>query len=172
MNRVYAREIVYQLIFSYIFTQEVDNYQLNYINKNTEIDMKDIEYIKRTYNNLIVNYVAISDIIAKYSVGFRIDRIYKADLAVLMLATAEMCYDESIPLKVSIKESVDIIKKYSSDKSYRFVNGILASIYREITGEILHNNVVLNEKSEDSAGVAKTIVNTNVSKDAMTVIDE
>lgn len=132
MNRVYAREVAYKLIFGYIFTQEVDTDFLEDINHDNELDRKDIDYIRKTYANVITNYVSLTDIIAKYSKGFRFDRIYKADLAVLMLACAEMMYDNTIPLKVSIKECIDIIKKYSSDKSHRFVNGILASVYREI----------------------------------------
>lgn len=141
MNRVYAREVAYQLIFGYAFTREVDNGFLELINKDIELDENDIKYIKRTYYNYISHYSDLGELIAKYSHGFKLERIYKADLAVLMLACSEMLYDDSIPLKVSIKESIDIVKKYSSDKSYSFVNGILASVYKEIIANAAAKNI-------------------------------
>ena len=70
-----------------------------------------------------------------FSNGFNIDRIYKLDLAALLLATYEMKYMDDIPLSVSISEAVELVKTYSTEKSNSFVNGILSSVYKSLTNE-------------------------------------
>ena len=52
----------------------------------------------------------------------------KADLSILRLAVYEMKYDEEIPVNVAINEAVELAKKFGSDDSPAFVNGILAKL--------------------------------------------
>ena len=49
------------------------------------------------------------------------------------MAIYEMKYMKDIPLSVSINEAIIIVKKYSTDKSHTFVNGILASVYKDLS---------------------------------------
>ena len=48
------------------------------------------------------------------------------ELSIIRLALYEIKYEEDIPLKVSINEAVELAKKYGTDDSPSFVNGILA----------------------------------------------
>ncbi|MDE6181997.1 MAG: N utilization substance protein B, partial [Eubacteriales bacterium] len=52
----------------------------------------------------------------------------KVDLAILRLAIFEILFEEDIPNKVAINEAIEIAKEYSSEKSYKFINGILANL--------------------------------------------
>lgn len=151
MNRKLAREAVYLMIFSYLFTGELSsrvyrNLDVNAINVddlslpfdatlNGEFDAKDLEYIDRVSLGIVEHEKELKSYIVKFSKGFVLDRVYKPDLAILMLAIYEMIYEDSIPLKVSISEAVTIVKKYSTTKSFSFVNGLLASVYKELTEE-------------------------------------
>lgn len=151
MNRKLAREAVYLMIFSYLFTGELSsrvyrNLDVNAINVddlslpfdatlNGEFDAKDLEYIDRVSLGIVEHEKELKGYIVKFSKGFVLDRVYKPDLAILMLAIYEMIYEDSIPLKVSISEAVTIVKKYSTTKSFSFVNGLLASVYKELTEE-------------------------------------
>lgn len=151
MNRKLAREAVYLMIFSYLFTGELSsrvyrNLDINALNVddlslpfdatlNGEFDAKDIEYIERVSQGIVEHEKELKGYIVKFSKGFVLDRVYKPDLAILMLAIYEMIYEDSIPLKVSISEAVTIVKKYSTTKSFSFVNGLLASVYKELTEE-------------------------------------
>lgn len=151
MNRKLAREAVYLMIFSYLFTGELSsrvyrNLDVNALNVddlslpfdatlNGEFDAKDLEYIDRVSLGVVEHEKELKGYIVKFSKGFVLDRVYKPDLAILMLAIYEMIYEDSIPLKVSISESVTIVKKYSTTKSFSFVNGLLASVYKELTEE-------------------------------------
>ena len=60
------------------------------------------------------------------------ERIGQTDLAILRLAIYEILYRDDIPYKVSINEAVELAKKYGEDKSKNFVNGILASVVKEM----------------------------------------
>ena len=60
--------------------------------------------------------------------GWKTQRMGKADLSILRLAVYEMQYDEEIPVNVAINEAVELAKKFGSDDSPAFVNGILAKL--------------------------------------------
>ena len=61
--------------------------------------------------------------------GYELDRIYKVDLAILVLAVYEIKYQDT-PKNVVVNEAVELSKKYSTDKSYSFVNGVLAKVLK------------------------------------------
>ena len=64
--------------------------------------------------------------------NWELHRMATVDRNVLRLAIYEMLYRQDIPPVVSINEAVDIAKKYSTDDSGRFVNGILDSLRKEL----------------------------------------
>ena len=63
--------------------------------------------------------------------GYTPDRLYKVDLAILVLAIIELKYVKENPKEVIINEAVELAKKYSTEKSPKFINGILADIVKE-----------------------------------------
>lgn len=132
MNRKKARDYAYQLIFSYLFNNTKDEFIEEKYNTDKDLSDEDIQYINFTFDNVIKNIEDIKAQIEKYAIGYGLDRIYKPDLAVLILAISEMTYNDEVPDSVAISEAVNIIKKYSTAKSGPFVNGILASVYKEL----------------------------------------
>jgi len=79
------------------------------------------------------NLEKIDEIIKKYAVNWRLERMSVIDRNVLRLAAYELLFLEDIPPKVSINEAIDLAKKYSGNESGKFVNGILDKIYRSIS---------------------------------------
>ena len=78
---------------------------------------------------MILRNKEICDIISKHLKGYTLNRIYKVDLSILKIAVYEIMFSNlQTPNSVVINEAVELAKKYSTDKSYSFVNGILASI--------------------------------------------
>jgi N utilization substance protein B len=61
------------------------------------------------------------------------ERIFRPDLAAMLIAIYEMKYMDDIPMSVSINEAIEIVKRYSTEKSGKYVNGILSSVYKELT---------------------------------------
>ncbi len=97
--------------------------------------MSEVDYITTVYKGVIKHFDELKEIITKYARGYDFDRIYKLDLAAMLLAVFEMKYMDDIPLGTSIAEAVELVKTYSVEKSYAFVNGVLSSVYKEITAK-------------------------------------
>ena len=53
-----------------------------------------------------------------------------SDLAILLLSTYEIFYVDSIPYKVSVDEALNLAEKYSTNKSVKYINGVLAKFAR------------------------------------------
>lgn len=78
----------------------------------------------------------IDALLDQASVGWKVSRMSRVDLAILRLAVYETLFDESIPVKVAINEAVEIARKYGGEDSRAFVNGILGKIVRDAGGTI------------------------------------
>ena len=72
------------------------------------------------------------DIITSKLEHWDFDRVTLVDRLILELALVEMVYFDDVPLKVSISEAIEIAKKFSTDESPGFVNGILDAVYHDI----------------------------------------
>jgi transcription antitermination protein NusB len=68
------------------------------------------------------------DLIKKYAINWDLHRIAAVDRNILRLAIFEMLHRDDIPPVVSINEAVDIAKKFSTQDSGKFVNGILDKV--------------------------------------------
>lgn len=88
-------------------------------------------YVNSVVNGVLKNSYQIDEFIIKYLHNWTIDRIAKVDLAIIKLSVYEMLFCDDIPNNVSINEAVKLGKEYSTDKSARFINGILGSISRD-----------------------------------------
>ncbi len=74
----------------------------------------------------------IDVLLQKYSEHWTLDRMTVIDRNILRLGVCELIYDRSIPPKVAINEAVEIAKKYGSEESPDFINGILDKVYKEL----------------------------------------
>jgi N utilization substance protein B len=79
---------------------------------------------------LLDNQAAIDARIAEKSPNWSISRMSKIDLCIIRLATYELLFRDDIPRNVTINEAIEIAKKFGSEESPAFVNGILDEIAR------------------------------------------
>jgi transcription antitermination protein NusB len=73
----------------------------------------------------------LDEIIAKHCENWRFERLAAIDRAILRLAIHEMKASDT-PAKVVLNEAVDLAKKYSSEESGAFVNGVLDSVHKSL----------------------------------------
>ena len=132
MSRKIARENTYKLIFEFLFNKTPNSRTYSVFSLG-EMDDSDVAYMEKVYYGVINRYEELSEIISEYSQGFSLDRIYKPDLSALLLAVYELKYMDDIPPAVTINEAVDLVKKYSTDKSNVFVNGILSAVNKNLS---------------------------------------
>jgi len=127
MTRRQLRENIFKILFKLEFNS-VDEMpeQLQFSLDN--IGDKDAAYITDKTNKIISLISNIDAIIKEVSTGWQLDRIGKAELAILRLAIYEMKYDEDVPFKVAINEAVELSKIYCNEDAKGFVNGVLAKV--------------------------------------------
>lgn len=94
----------------------------------------DREFVRLLFEKTILNNMDFESSISARTKNWEVDRIAMIDILLMKMALAEMMTFESIPIKVSINEYIDISKEYSTPKSKVFINGIidkLAAEYKE-----------------------------------------
>lgn len=127
MSRKQVREQVFKLIYEYIINLERNDFFLEEIKNEFSAESK---YITDVYEGVVANYDSLVAEVEKYILSFSIDRIFKVDLAILLLAVYEIKYLSDIPSNVSINEAVNLAKTYSTEKSSAYINGVLANFVK------------------------------------------
>ncbi|MEG1582127.1 MAG: transcription antitermination factor NusB [Clostridia bacterium] len=129
MTRKEAREELIKLVYEFCMNGERNDITLEEICSHDE-EKTETQYITTSYQGIIDNYLLLKEKIAEVSKGFAIGRIYKVDLAIMLVALYEILYIKDIPNKVSVNEAVNLAKIYSTDKSATFINGILSGFIK------------------------------------------
>lgn len=130
--RIVARELVFKLVFEYTFYGKANEETLGLMLMDAGLSDDDKTYICETYAGVISQEETLRKTIENNLSRYSIDRIYRPDYAVLLLATYELS-KKSDPVAVVINEAVKLSKKYGDEKSGAFVNGVLANVAKELT---------------------------------------
>ncbi len=128
MSRIMARDIIFKLTFELCFHKPEEGVLFEEFLKDNPLDQENVNFVKAFYTGIIEHYDEILDIISKNIKDYTIDRLFKVDLAILIVATYELKFDNSNPVKIVANEAVELAKKYSTEKSYSFINAVIASI--------------------------------------------
>lgn len=130
MTREEIRERTMRIVFQMEATGVYDVEKLT-----LEDDEKDVlgkKQAAETLSAIYYNKNAIDELISENIDMWKLERLPKADLAIIRLAVCEMRYIDNIPVSVSINEAVELAKKYGEEKSYAFVNSVLGKIAGKI----------------------------------------
>ena len=132
MTRHDMRECMFFLLFQNEFygTEEFAEQRDTFLEEKNLKPSEQQEILERT-SHLIQLLPEIDERISKCSKGWKLDRIAKAELAILRLAVYEAVYDEDVPVGVAVNEAVELAKEYGNDNGPSFVNGILGNIVNE-----------------------------------------
>ena len=74
----------------------------------------------------------IDELIGRHAKGWTMARMAQVDRTVLRIATFELLERPEVPVAVVLDEAVELAKRFSTDDSGRFVNGVLAAISRAV----------------------------------------
>ena len=89
------------------------------------------DYAISLINLFTTNKKEIDEQISIHSKGWAIERLVRIDKNILRIAITELLYVQDIPISVSIDEAVELAKKYSTEESASFINGILRQVVEE-----------------------------------------
>lgn len=132
MGRKRAREGAMQLLFQMEINNNFSEEVLNLFLENFDFQTTEEKYINESIYMIKENLDIIDGHIAENLKGWSIDRLASVDLAVLRIAIYEILYRRDIPMEVSINEAIEIVKKFSNDESFKFVNGVLGGFVKKM----------------------------------------
>jgi len=89
------------------------------------------DFVKRLVHGVLEHRRELDRLIEQFSEHWRIDRIDTIDRNILRMALFELLYCEEIPPKVTINEAIDLGKRFGSEDSGSFINGILDRVQNE-----------------------------------------
>ena len=96
-----------------------------------QVNKKAIPYAKKLLDGVQGKREEINLLISRYAQNWRLERMSVIDRNILRLAVFELHYLDDVPTSVAINEAVEIAKRYSTDDSGPFINGILDALARE-----------------------------------------
>ena len=88
--------------------------------------------VKEFYEGIVEHFNELKSVVEKNIKGYTLDRLFKVDLAILIMATYELMYYKQNSVKIVANEAVELAKKYSTEKSYSFINAVVASIAEKL----------------------------------------
>lgn len=130
MGRKRARESTMKLLYQMEINLDYSNHIKELFFENNNFDNSEREYIENAISTIIANIDELDKHIKDNIEGWDIQRLARIDLCTLRIAMYEILYRKDIPLEVSINEAIEIVKKYSTDESAKFVNGVLGGFVR------------------------------------------
>lgn len=130
MSRREIREQIFKMLFRIEFHDEKEYAeQMNlFMEESAPIEESSQKYIEEKFEDIVSRIAEIDEVINEKVKGWKTTRMGKVDLTLIRLAVYEINYEEDIPTGVAINEAVELAKKYGTDDSSAFVNGVLAKI--------------------------------------------
>ena len=126
-TRTMQREQALCLLYACSFNkgperEEIDEF---YENALTLYGYEDSAYLRTVFYGVINNTDALDGIIAKYAIGWKLERIARISLTLMRICLFEAGNLEDVPSSVAINEAIELAKKYDTDEAPAFINGIL-----------------------------------------------
>ncbi len=126
-----AREIALQVLYQRELNCLGVEEALNLFRNNFEVWKEAMDFSERLVKGVEEHRKDLDRVIEHYSSNWKVDRMAHVDRTILRIATYELLYCNDIPPRVAINEAIDIGKKYGSEDSGAFINGILDKVRSE-----------------------------------------
>ncbi len=137
MSRRKGRILAFQGIYSWDAggMEKEDVLALEWAKSDSGADTVDGD--SGTFARLIIagtieNQNQIDEIIKKHLTNWTIDRVNKVSLAILRISVYSLLFMKDVPPTIVIDEAIDIAKEYGQDDAFKFINGILDNIKKDL----------------------------------------
>ena len=101
--------------------------------RGEQVDNSLIGFARELVDIVLNNEKALDTIIVRNLDNWEFDRVIPIDRSILRLCVSELLFFPDIPSPSSIDEAIELAKEYGSQDSWRFVNGVLDGILKELT---------------------------------------
>ena len=128
MSRRKAREYAFMFLYQSEMRNTAADEHLTFFLENYPLEKEDIPYFELLCRGVLSQKDNLDAIYEPYLKGWKIQRLPKVDVIILRIATFEITQAGDVPKSVSINEAVIIAKKFSTEDSKAYINGVLGKI--------------------------------------------
>ncbi len=132
MTRRDAREAAFAVLFQVDVGRMKPETAISTALSDKDAGCRNVDYIHRVVLGTLRNLESVDDTISRLAIGWTLDRMGAVDRNLLRLAVYEILFLEDIPVNVAINEAVSLARKFGDEESWKFINGILGKLAREM----------------------------------------
>jgi N utilization substance protein B len=129
-----AREYALQMLFQWDITHDSIDQIASTFFEDQEESQAVADFARQLVARTVEHVEKIDVLIQRHAEHWRLDRMATVDRNLLRLATQEFLFDKETPKTVVINEAIEIGRRFSTEESPQFINGILDSIKKELEG--------------------------------------
>lgn len=125
--RITALQALYEIDTA---THDVDEVLQRYLG-NAQMPANTRRFIERLVRGVLSEQAQLDAVIARTAPTWPVPQLPAVDRTVLRMALWELLIERDVPVKAAINEAVELAKRFGSDNSSRFVNGVLGTVVGE-----------------------------------------
>ncbi len=133
LGRIVALQSLYEHDFRSDETLDIDEIVARNLRQYEGV-IGDSDFVYTLVNTVLDNQQVLDEYIQPAAPEWPVEQIARVDKIILRMSVSELIFQQETPPKVVINEAVELGKRFGSDNSSKFVNGVLGTVYREHVG--------------------------------------
>ena len=130
-KRSTARELALKFLYQTEFNSNSPDSELNSFCDRANVSEEVQNFTQALIKNILFHKKEVDELLQKISANWAPDRMAVIDKNILRLGICELLFDPTTPPKVVINEAVEIAKKFGTEESPDFINGILDKVFKD-----------------------------------------
>lgn len=126
-----ARELALKFLYQTEFNSNSPDSELNSFCDRANVSEEVKNFTQALIKNILFHKKEVDELLEKISANWVPDRMAVIDKNILRLGICELLFDPTTPPKVVINEAVEIAKKFGTEESPDFINGILDKVFKD-----------------------------------------
>ena len=126
-----ARELALKFLYQTEFNSNSPDSELNSFCDRANVSEEVQNFTQALIKNILFHKKEVDELLEKISANWAPDRMAVIDKNILRLGICELLFDSKTPPKVVINEAVEIAKKFGTEESPEFINGILDKVFKD-----------------------------------------
>ena len=140
---IYKRRLTREKVLQALYAYELSKEPISIVIENTlgelQKDSESFAFAKKLIQQVIQHQDEVEQYIKAKVAHWEFDRIAVIDRVLLRMGICELLYFPDIPPKVTINESIEVAKTFSTENSGRFINGVLDAVLEDLkSSKTLH----------------------------------
>ena len=133
-SRRKARAVILQALYEIDSSRHNADEVISRLLADKGLSEENNAFVRQQVTGVIQNQKQLDEHIKSFAPSWPITQLSAIDRNILRLAIFELLIDNKVPVSITINEAVELAKKFGSDNSARFINGVLSSVSTLVTG--------------------------------------